>query len=117
MCIDRDGNLWVALADGGALGCYSTKTGEEINKVRPCQSPHHAAHGQTTLGPKGFLVQLKVPVKGVTACTFGGAKLNRLFVTSMKEEGDEVSEHWGGLFSVHLPGVLGLAPAYKVRIP
>ena len=117
MCIDRDGNLWVALAEAGALGCYSTKTGEEISKVRPSHSTHHAAQVCLTLESTGFSVQVEVPVKGVTACTFGGAKLNRLFVTSMKEEGDEVSEHWGGVYSVHVPGVLGLAPAYKVKIP
>ena len=32
-CVCRDGNLWVALADGGALGCYDPDTGDLKRKV------------------------------------------------------------------------------------
>jgi sugar lactone lactonase YvrE len=92
MCISREGNLWVALPQGGAIGCYSPKTGQLVTKV-------------------------ELPVKCPTCCTFGGAKLDRLYVTSMKEEGEGASEHWGGLFSVSIPGEFGLAPAYKVKVP
>ncbi len=48
-------------------------------------------------------------MKCPTCCTFGGAKLDRLYVTSMKEEGEGASEHWGGLFSVAIPGEFGMA--------
>jgi sugar lactone lactonase YvrE len=62
------------------------------------------------------VLQVDLPVKCPTCCTFGGSKLDQLFVTSM-EEGEGPSEHWGGVFSIHIPGEFGMAPAYKVRVP
>ena len=31
----RDGNLWVALAEGSAVACYCADTGKQLQKVRP----------------------------------------------------------------------------------
>ena len=62
-------------------------------------------------------MQVKLPIKNPTCCTFGGKSLDQLYVTSMKEEGDDASKHWGGVFKIQIPGESGAAPAYKVKIP
>ena len=62
-------------------------------------------------------MQVELPIKNVTACTFGGADLDVLYVTSQSEEGEHPSEHRGGVFTIKIPGVKGVAPAYKVHIP
>lgn len=62
-------------------------------------------------------MQVQVPVNKPTCATFGGPKLNKIFVSSMKEEGPDAAEHAGGLFVVQVPGEFGLAPAYKVKVP
>ena len=38
----RDGNLWVALADGGAVACYCADTGRQLQKARGRRHPPHA---------------------------------------------------------------------------
>ena len=64
------------------------------------------------------ILQVKLPVSMPVCCTFGGAKLDTLYVTSRKEKGVERQpENWGGIFTVNLPGEFGMAPAYKVKIP
>ena len=62
-------------------------------------------------------MQVNLPIKNPTCCTFGGKNLDQLYVTSMKEEGEEASENWGGIFRVQGTGEYGYAPAYKVKIP
>ncbi|CAL8465500.1 g5036 [Coccomyxa elongata] len=89
MTIDRDGNLWVALAEGGALGCYDPDTGDLKRKVQ-------------------------LPVKKPLACTFGGPDLDQLFVTTRVEKGEGASEHWGSILSVRVPGVKGVDGGYQV---
>lgn len=88
MTIDADGNLWVALGESGAVVCYSAQSGEELRRVA-------------------------LPVKRPTACTFGGAQLEHLYVTTRVEAGEGASAHHGGLFRVAIPGVKGAAPACK----
>ncbi|KAK9805523.1 hypothetical protein WJX72_003241 [[Myrmecia] bisecta] len=92
MTIAADGNLWVALADGGAVACYDANSGKQLHKVQ-------------------------LPVKRPTACTFGGPGLKQLFVTTREEPGNNPSEHWGGVFSVEVEGVKGAAAAYAVKLP
>lgn len=97
MCIDKDGMLWIALAEGGAIACYDPSNGREIHRI-------------------------KLPVRRPTSCTFGGPGLKTLYITTRHEgrhlEGDETaSEHWGGLFSVEIPGVAGATPALPVQLP
>ena len=61
--------------------------------------------------------QVKLPIKSPTCCAWGGKSLSQLFVTSMKEEGEGASKHWGGVFRLVIPGESGLAPGYKIKIP
>ena len=57
-------------------------------------------------------LQVKLPVNKPTACTFGGAFMEQLFVTTRVEKGESAPEHWGALLSVKNPGISGAAGAY-----
>lgn len=59
MTIDSNGCLWVALWEGGAIICYDPKS----NK---------------------FLDKINLPVSQVSSCTFGGERLDKLYVTTAK---------------------------------
>ena len=61
-------------------------------------------------------VQVKLPVNKPTACTFGGAVLEQLFVTTRVEAGENAPEHWGALLSVRNPGISGAAGAYVAAL-
>lgn len=86
LCLDDEGGIWVALYGGGAVRRYSTDG--RLDEV------------------------VELPVSRPTACAFGGAGLDELFVTTSREglpargePGDEPAA--GSLFSVR-PGVRGL---------
>lgn len=81
MTIDEEGMLWVAFYDGGSVRRFDPKTAEVIQEV-------------------------KLPVSKVTSCAFGGARLDRLFITTASQPGNE-EPHAGGLFVVE-PGVSGV---------
>lgn len=85
MTIDSDGCLWVALFGGSAVRRY-TPTGEADLAV-------------------------ELPVSQVTACTFGGAGLDELYITTSRQ-GLPVGEQpvAGALFRAN-PGVRGLPAA------
>lgn len=88
--IDSDGNVWVAMAESGAVAGFS---------------------------PQGDLLhRVELPVKRPTALTFGGADLATLFVTTRVEPGDTPSAHAGGVFSIRIPGVKGANAAYEYRV-
>ena len=57
MTIDTEDNLWVAFCHGACVAQFDSKDGT-------------------------LLQTIKLPVVETTACTFGGPKLNRLFVTT-----------------------------------
>jgi sugar lactone lactonase YvrE len=59
MAIDRAGHLWISFWDGWTVRCYdpATSAGEAVVRV-PCARP--------------------------TSCCFGGAKLDRLFITTAR---------------------------------
>jgi sugar lactone lactonase YvrE len=57
MAIDIDGNLWIAMCHGGAVIQVETQTGKVVKKI-------------------------SFPCVETTACTFGGAHYDRLFVTT-----------------------------------
>ena len=61
-------------------------------------------------------MQVKLPVNKPTACTFGGAVLEQLFVTTRVESGENAPEHWGALLSVKNPGISGAASAYVAAL-
>lgn len=81
LAVDADGHVWVALWNGGAVHRYT---------------------------PDGRLDDvLRLPVRQVTACTFGGAGLDELYITT-KPPGDGPPDHpaAGALFRARV-GVRG----------
>src|SRR5690606_22899436 len=59
LTVDAEGGVWTALADGGAVWRYS---------------------------PDGKLdAVIELPARTVTACAFGGADLDELFITTSRE--------------------------------
>lgn len=86
MCIDLEGNLWVALWGGSAVICIDPQTGET-------------------------LTQIDIPCLRVTSCCFGGASFDQLFITTasknMTEKDWERYPDSGKVFKV-TPGVIGL---------
>ena len=86
LTVDAEGCLWVALHGGAAVHRYS---------------------------PDGeLLAVVPLPVAQVTACTFGGPDLDRLYVTTSRENlaADAVAAQplAGALFGVDVPGARGL---------
>ena len=89
MTIDSEGNLWIALWDGGAVACYNPQTGKRLHKV-------------------------ELPAARITSCAFGGDHLETLYITSAKikltKEELEQQPFAGGLFAANV-GVKGV-PAF-----
>lgn len=84
LTIDSEGCLWLALWDGGRVLRYSPD-GQVIGEVR-------------------------LPVSRVTSCAFGGARLDRLFITTAavgSSSDDPPRPHDGALFVIE-PGVVGV---------
>lgn len=86
MTIDEEGNVWIALWNGSAVGCWNPETGE-------------------------LLHTLNVPAKNVTSCAFGDDDLGTLYITTARtgtsDEDIEKFPHAGGLFKIR-PGVKGV---------
>lgn len=86
MTIDADGNVWIALWGGSAVGCWNPVTGE-------------------------LLQTIDVPAKNVTSCAFGDEDLGTLYITTARQgTSDEELEkfpHAGGVFKTR-PGVKGV---------
>ena len=82
LTVDAEGGVWVALYDGGAVRRYA---------------------------PDGALdLVVEVPTPKVTACTFGGADLDELFVTTSREGLGPDDEPLAGSLFRAVPGVAGL---------
>ncbi|MDO8686529.1 MAG: SMP-30/gluconolactonase/LRE family protein [Clostridiales bacterium] len=90
MAIDSEDMIWVALWNGWKVSRWNPETGKKLGEI-------------------------KLPVAQVTACAFGGADLDELFITTaskgLSEEELEKQPQAGGLFCVKLD-VKGL-PAFK----
>lgn len=90
LCIDSEGNLWVAMAQGRMIRCYDTK-GRLLHLVR-------------------------VPSPIVTSCTFGGPGLTDLYITTGQWPAttDQLSRypHAGAVFRLTGTGSHGL-PAHR----
>lgn len=70
LTVDSEGGVWVALNGGGAVRRYR---------------------------PDGTLdAVIEVPVRKVTACTFGGARLDQLYITTSREGLDQGEEPLAG---------------------
>lgn len=83
MTVDAAGNLWIALVRIGAIGCF-TPQGEVLQRI-------------------------DLPLRHPSALIFGGAQMDRLFITSIHDSGrlrDESADA-GGLFELTLPGLKG----------
>lgn len=78
MCIDSEERLWVALWGGSKVNCYDSHTGEKLKEI-------------------------PVPSLHTSCCTFGGKNLDTLYITSAKDEDNNL----GGLYEVKLSGVRG----------
>jgi sugar lactone lactonase YvrE len=86
LTVDADGCVWVALYGGAAVHRYA---------------------------PDGTLLAVvPLPVEKPTACTFGGPDLDRLYITTTREDLDAAAlaaqPLAGALFAVDVPGVRGL---------
>jgi sugar lactone lactonase YvrE len=85
LAVDADGHLWVAMHRGGT-----------IHRYRPDGT---------------FDGLVEVPVRNVTACTFGGPRLDQLFITtSRRGMGEDAEAAAGALFRADV-GVTGLPAA------
>ena len=86
MTIDAEGNIWVALWGGFAVGCWNPETGKLIRTV-------------------------EVPAKNVTSCAFGDNDLGTLYITTAREgnNDEELAKYpySGGVFKTR-PGVKGV---------
>jgi sugar lactone lactonase YvrE len=79
LTVDADGGVWVALSNGGAVRRY-TKTGR-LDEI------------------------IDVPARKVTACTFGGERLDQLFITTSREAIEPGEDPLAGsLFRVEAAG-------------
>ncbi|MGC6423477.1 MAG: SMP-30/gluconolactonase/LRE family protein [Lentimonas sp.] len=88
MTIDENGNLWVAFCHGGCVVCFDPKEGAELQRV-------------------------DFPCIETTACAFGGANFDRLFVTTGIKPGLNEPDA-GKVFVVDGLGVRGL-PAFPFK--
>lgn len=82
LTVDAEGGVWVALSNGGAVRRYT---------------------------PDGALdAVIELPVRKVTACAFGGARLDQLFITTSREGVEPGSNQLAGSLFRALVGVNGL---------
>lgn len=83
MTIDREGNLWIALWNGGAVECWNPKSGKRLFRV-------------------------DLPVARVSSCIFGGNDYKTLYITTAKSEATSKSAAGleGAIFCAK-PGIAG----------
>jgi sugar lactone lactonase YvrE len=74
MCVDLDGNIWVAEWEGGRVRKWDINTGKALNEI-------------------------KLPCSRVTSCCLGGENLNELFITTAKSDKDILG---GALFKTKI---------------
>jgi sugar lactone lactonase YvrE len=92
MTIDEEGKLWIAHYGGAKVSRWDPHTGEQ-------------------------LMEIKVPARNVTSCTFGGKDLRDLYITTARDglSEEQLKEYpmSGGLFRIKLE-VKG-RPAYSFK--
>jgi sugar lactone lactonase YvrE len=82
MCIDTEGNIWIAFCHGGCVIQFDPRRGKELQRIH-------------------------VPCRETTACTFGGSGLNDLYITT-GIPGKDAEPLAGRVFVVRDIGVSGL---------
>lgn len=90
MTIDSDGNLWVALHMGARVVCLHPGTGEILHTV-------------------------EVPVKSVSACNWGGADLQTLYITTIANDREDPEPLAGALFKAEIEGCCGKRASYPFK--
>ncbi|GGE94317.1 SMP-30/gluconolactonase/LRE family protein [Mycetocola zhadangensis] len=87
LCVDSEGNIWVALNSVGRVRLYAPDT--------------------------SVLAEIELPVRLVTACTLGGADGRDLFITTSRENLDDPEPEAGAVFTLRadVPGKPVLAYA------
>ena len=86
MCIDAEGQLWVAFWNGECVRRIDTESGDRIS-------------------------QIDLPARQITSCCFGGPNLDTLYITSAwagLSEADRKSQPLAGSVFTVKPGVHGL---------
>jgi len=83
LTVDAEGGVWVALSNAGVVRRYTAE------------------------GTLDDVIEL--PVTKVTACTFGGSRLDELFITTSREGLERDAEPAAGSLFRAVPGVSGLA--------
>jgi sugar lactone lactonase YvrE len=82
LTVDSEGGVWTALSDGGAVRRYD---------------------------PDGQLSEvIELPARKVTACTFGGERLDELFITTSREGLEPGEDPLAGALFRATPGVTGV---------
>jgi sugar lactone lactonase YvrE len=74
MCVDLDGNIWVAEWEGGRVRKWDINTGEVLSEIA-------------------------LPCSRITSCCLGGDNMNELFITTAKNDKDLLG---GSLFKIKL---------------
>jgi sugar lactone lactonase YvrE len=82
LTVDREGGVWTAISNGGAVHRYSSDG--TLNRV------------------------IELPAQKVTACTFGGEDLGTLFITTSREGLQPGEDPRAGALFAADPGVRGL---------
>jgi sugar lactone lactonase YvrE len=82
LTVDSQGGVWTAIANGGAVHRY--RPDGELDGV------------------------IKIPARKVTACTFGGERLDQLFITTSREGLQDGQDPMAGSLFRASPGVAGL---------
>ena len=81
LVVDREGGVWVALANAGVVRRYT---------------------------PEGRLdAVIELPATKVTACTFGGPRLDRLYITTSREGLERGAEPLAGALFMAETGAIG----------
>jgi gluconolactonase len=110
MTMDTDGNLWVAVFDGGCLLHINPRTSELISTIN--------FPARQVLFVWVFFVQILPVTLQITAAAFGGPNLDELYVTSAQlvVNGVKQAHPAGAVFRVTGTGARG-QPGVKVKIP
>ena len=82
LTVDAEGGVWTSLSDGGAVRRYTP--GGRLDAV------------------------IEVPARKVTACTFGGDRLDELFITTSREGLGPGDDPLAGALFRAVPGVTGV---------
>jgi sugar lactone lactonase YvrE len=88
MTMDVEGKLWIAHWGGALVSRWCPLTGEQ-------------------------LAQVAIPTSNVTSCTFGGANLDTLFVTTARSDENAEDTEGGKVFAIQV-GVKGLPTNRRV---